>query len=104
MNRYDLEDIARRTAASYNLPPEIFLRLINTESGFNPNAVSPKGATGLTQLMPDTAREMGVTNINDITQNIEGGARYLKKMLDKFNGNMELALRCMLQEPIPCCH
>ncbi len=92
MNRYDLEDIARRTAASYNLPPEIFLRLINTESGFNPNAVSPKGATGLTQLMPDTAREMGVTNINDITQNIEGGARYLKKMVDKYDGNMELAL------------
>jgi len=92
MNRYDLEDLARRTAASYNLPPEIFLRLINTESGFNPNAVSPKGATGLTQLMPDTAREMGVTNINDITQNIEGGARYLRKMLDKYNGNMELAL------------
>ena len=51
MNRYDLEDIARRTAASYNLPPEIFLRLINTESGFNPNAVSQKGATGLTQLI-----------------------------------------------------
>ena len=92
MNRYDLEDLARRTAASYNLPPEIFLRLINTESGFNPNAVSPKGATGLTQLMPNTAREMGVENINDITQNIEGGARYLRKMLDKYNGNMELAL------------
>ena len=92
MNRYDLEDLARRTAASYNLPPDIFLRLINTESGFNPNAVSPKGATGLTQLMPDTAKEVGVTNPNDITQNIEGGARYLRKMLDKYDGNMELAL------------
>lgn len=92
MNRYDLEDLARRTAASYNLPPEIFLRLINTESGFNSNAVSPKGATGLTQLMPDTAKEVGVTNPNDITQNIEGGARYLRKMLDRYDGNMELAL------------
>lgn len=92
MNRYDLEDLARRTAASYNLPPDIFLRLINTESGFNPNAVSSKGATGLTQLMPDTAKEVGVTNPNDITQNIEGGARYLRKMLDRYDGNMELAL------------
>ena len=92
MNRFDIEEMAKRMAATYNLPPEIFLRLINTESGFNPNAVSPKGATGLTQLMPDTAREMGVTNINDITQNLEGGAKYLKKMLDKYNGNMELAL------------
>ena len=91
MNRYDLEDIARRTAASYNLPPEIFLRLINTESGFNPNAVSPKGAVGLTQLMPGTAQELGV-DASNITQNIEGGARYLKQMLDKYNGNMELAL------------
>ena len=74
MNRYDLEDLARRTAASYNLPPEIFLRLINTESGFNQNAVSPKGAIGLTQLMPGTAQELGVDATN-ITQNIEGGAR-----------------------------
>ena len=91
MNRYDLEDLARRTAASYNLPPEIFLRLINTESGFNQNAVSPKGAIGLTQLMPGTAQELGVDATN-ITQNIEGGARYLRQMLDKYNGNMELAL------------
>jgi len=92
MNRLDIEEMAKRMAATYNLPPEIFLRLINTESGFNPNAVSPKGATGLTQLMPNTAREMGVSNPNDITQNLEGGAKYLKKMLDKYNGNMELAL------------
>lgn len=91
MNRYDLEDFAKRTAASYNLPPEIFLRLINTESGFNPNAVSPKGAVGLTQLMPATAQELGV-DASNVTQNIEGGARYLRQMLDKYNGNMELAL------------
>jgi hypothetical protein len=92
MNRFDIEEMAKRMAATYNLPPEIFLRLINTESGFNPNAVSPKGATGLTQLMPATARDMGVSNPNDIIQNLEGGAKYLKKMLDKYNGNMELAL------------
>ena len=66
--------------------------VIPAESGYNPNAVSRKGATGLMQLMPDTARRYGVQNILDPVQNIHGGVRYLKDLLAMFNGDIELAL------------
>jgi soluble lytic murein transglycosylase-like protein len=62
------------------------------ESGFNPRARSYKGATGLMQLMPATAARFGVSNIYDVSQNIEGGARYLRFLLDTFNGDVELTL------------
>ena len=77
-------------AQRYNLPPSIFLSLVQQESRFDPNARSPRGAIGLGQLMPATARELGVNPL-DPEQNLEGSARYLRRMLDQF-GSMELAL------------
>lgn len=83
-------DVARAAARKHDIPEDLFLRLVQQESGWNPNAVSPKGATGLAQLMPATARGLGV-DINDPAQNLEGGARYLRAMYDKF-GSWRLAL------------
>jgi hypothetical protein len=82
--------VAKAAAAKHGVPEDLFLRLVQQESGWNPNAVSPKGATGLAQLMPATARRLGV-DINDPKQNLEGGARYLRAMYDKF-GSWRLAL------------
>ena len=81
---------ARAAAQRHGIPEDLFLRLVQQESGFNPTAVSPKGATGLAQLMPDTARGLGV-DINDPHQNLDGGARYLKQMYARF-GNWRHAL------------
>ena len=82
--------IAKSAARKHGIPEDLFLRLVQQESGWNPNAVSHKGATGLAQLMPATARSLGV-NINDPRENLEGGARYLRRMYDKF-GSWRLAL------------
>ncbi|MGD9974823.1 MAG: lytic transglycosylase domain-containing protein [Desulfatirhabdiaceae bacterium] len=76
----------------YGLPSDLIHSMVQVESNYKVNAVSPAGAQGLMQLMPDTAKEMGVTHPFNIRQNIEGGARYLKKMLETFNGNMKKAL------------
>lgn len=82
--------LARQTAKSFGLPTELFARLIDQESRWNPNAVSPKGAIGLGQLMPQTARALGV-NPRDPRQNLEGAARYLKTQYETFR-NWRLAL------------
>jgi soluble lytic murein transglycosylase-like protein len=82
--------VAKALAAKHGIPEDLFLRLIQQESGWNPGAVSHKGATGLAQLMPGTARKLGV-DINDPVENLEGGARYLRMMYDKF-GSWRLAL------------
>lgn len=76
----------------YQLPPALILGVIKQESGFKPQAESHCGAQGLMQLMPETARGLGVKNSFDIEQNIDGGCRYLRQMLDKFDGNPKLAL------------
>ncbi len=82
-----------RTAAErYSLDPELIRAIIKVESGFNPYAVSEKGAMGLMQLMPDTAKEMQVTAPFEAEENIMGGSRYLRKLLDIFNGNLQLGL------------
>ncbi len=81
---------ARTAAKTYNIPESLFLRLIEQESGWNPKAISPKGAIGLAQLMPGTARLLRV-NPNVPTENLNGGARYLRMMYDKF-GSWHLAL------------
>ena len=83
--------LIREAELRYRLPRRLLQALIWAESRFNPLAVSPAGAAGLAQLMPATARELGVANRHDPRENIEGGARYLRQMLDRF-GSVHLAL------------
>ena len=82
--------VAKAAARKHGVPEDLFLRLVQQESGWNVVAVSSKGATGLAQLMPETAEILGV-DISDPEANLEGGARYLRMMFDKF-GSWELAL------------
>ena len=86
----DYRAAATDAATRYGIPPELFLRQIGAESSWDPDAVSPAGARGLTQLMPGTASDLGV-DPNDPIQNLDGGARYLKQQYDKF-GDWGLAL------------
>jgi len=85
------EPVVAPIAARYNLDTELILRIIEAESGGDPRAVSPKGAQGLMQLMPETARALGVRDPLDPAQNIEGGVRYLSHLLQRF-GDLRLAL------------
>ena len=85
------EPLIRQAEVRYRLPPRLLQALVWQESRFNPMAISPAGAAGLAQLMPATARELGVTNRHDPAQNVDGGARYLRQMLDRF-GAIHLAL------------
>lgn len=80
------------SAKKHGVPVELICGVILQESGGNAKALSPAGAKGLMQLMPATARRMGVKDILDPAQNIEGGTKYLRFLLDKFDGNVELAL------------
>ena len=84
------QEMARDAARRHNVPEDLFLRLVRTESGFRPTAKSNKGAIGLAQLMPYTARHLGV-NPHDPKQNLEGGARYLSQQYRRF-GDWRLAL------------
>lgn len=79
-------------ARTHNVPPALLHAVIKAESGYNPKARSPAGAVGLMQLMPDTAREMGVENRLDPEDNVQGGARYLKRMLNLFDNDITLAV------------
>jgi soluble lytic murein transglycosylase-like protein len=82
--------MAKAAARKYGVPEDMFLRLVQQESGWNHGAVSPKGAMGLAQLMPGTAARLGV-DASDPQQNLEGGARYLAMMFNRF-GSWKLAL------------
>jgi soluble lytic murein transglycosylase-like protein len=84
--------IVDEKAKKHNVDPKLVRAVINAESGWNPRAISPKGAAGIMQLMPKTANDMGVSNRFNPEENIEGGVKYLRYLLDKFNGNMTLAL------------
>lgn len=87
----DLHAMAVAAASAAGVPPNLFVALVEAESGFNPTAVSSAGAMGLAQLMPATARALGVTNPFDPQQNLAAGARYLKSLLAQF-GSVPLAL------------
>lgn len=88
----DFEGYLVEVAAAYTLDPMLLKAVIKAESNFDCLAVSPKGALGLMQLMPGTARDMRVSDPFDPRQNIRGGARYLRKMLTLFDGDLDLAL------------
>lgn len=87
----DIESLITRHAQKNNLDPALVKAVVQAESNFNPNAISQAGAQGLMQLMPSTARSLGVNNTFDPEQNIAGGTAYLKKMIDKF-GSVQLGL------------
>jgi Transglycosylase SLT domain len=87
-----IEKCIQEAAQKYGLAPELIKAVIRAESGFRVDAVSVAGAQGLMQLMPGTAKDLGVTHPFDIRQNIDGGARYLRQMFDLFDGDARLAL------------
>ncbi|MEW5804264.1 MAG: lytic transglycosylase domain-containing protein [bacterium] len=88
----DFEGIIGESARKYNLDPALIKAVIAVESGGDPKAVSPAGAQGLMQLMPGTAAELGVNDPFDPAQNIMGGTRYLRQLLDRYGGKLRLAL------------
>lgn len=87
-----IDELVSKYAGKYNLEDSLVKAVIKAESGFNPGAKSSAGALGLMQLMPSTAKAMGVNNPYDPEQNIEGGVKYLKGLMDRFGGDTEKAL------------
>ncbi|WKZ31731.1 MAG: lytic transglycosylase domain-containing protein [Thermodesulfobacteriota bacterium] len=86
------EEMIRSTAEKYGVDPMLVKAIVKAESDFDPAAVSKKGATGLMQLMPATASRMGVRNIHDPVENVEGGIKYLSKLLQMFKWQVPLAV------------
>jgi len=87
-----LDQIVRQAAAAHNVDPSLIRAVIKAESGGNAQATSPKGAMGMMQLMPGTARDLGVQDPYDPLQNVMGGTKYLKMLLSRYDGNRDLAL------------
>lgn len=86
------DEIIEKASELYQIPVNLLKSVIKQESNFNPNAISHAGASGLMQLMPETARGLGVKNIFDPLENVLGGAKYLRQMMNKYNENIDLAL------------
>ena len=87
-----LDDIFHRAAQKYNVSVNLLKAIGKAESGFDPNAVSRSGAQGVMQLMPKTAESLGVTDSFDPEQNIMGGSKYISQLLDRYDGDVNLAL------------
>jgi soluble lytic murein transglycosylase-like protein len=88
----DLRDLAAATARRHGLDPDLVTAVVSVESGFRPQAVSPKGAQGLMQLMPKTASSLGVKDAFDPAQNLDGGTRHLGQLLTLYGGDVTRAL------------
>jgi soluble lytic murein transglycosylase-like protein len=88
----DLNEVVNAVSGRYRLDPDLVNSVIKAESGFNVRAVSPKGAQGLMQLMPGTASQLGVPNAFDPQANVDGGAKYLRELLERYNFDLVKAL------------
>lgn len=88
----DFSSLINQAAQKYGVNPGLVQAVIKAESNFNPNAVSSVGAQGLMQLMPATARGLGVSNSLDPAQNIEGGVKFLSQLLNRYDGNVRFAV------------
>ena len=88
----DLYALVRRTAVQFEVEPELIDAVIRQESAYNPYAVSHKGAKGLMQLMPATAERFWVMDVFDPAENVQGGEKYLRQLLDRYDGDRRLAL------------
>ncbi len=88
----DFASLINQASQKYNVDPGLVQAVIKAESNFNPNATSSAGAQGLMQLMPATARGLGVENSFDPAQNIDGGVQFLSRLLSHYNGNVRLAV------------
>jgi soluble lytic murein transglycosylase-like protein len=92
MDRDGVEKLVREAADRHRVDPALIRAVIQTESNWNPAAYSNRGAGGLMQLIPTTARRFGVNDVFNPQQNIDGGVHYLKTLLDRYNGNLDMAL------------
>ena len=91
-NSQPMNEVINAVSSRHHLDPDLINSVIHAESGFNPRAVSPKGAQGLMQLMPQTASRLGVINSFDPGDNLEGGTRYLRQLLERYNFDLIKAL------------
>jgi len=91
-DREGLQELAAEAARRHGLEPELVLAVVAVESGFQPTAVSRKGAQGLMQLMPATARSLGVADVFDPASNLDGGARHLSALVAQYGGDLQRAL------------
>ena len=92
LSRAEIDKYVEELAAKHNVDPELIRAVIAAESGYNPAATSRKGAQGLMQLMPGTAQQLGVRDAYNAKQNLEAGVRYLRALLDKYDGDLDKAL------------